>query len=297
MQPARLRNTLLQNRSAAASVAAAFFLMTAITCGKNTVCIVDDDAEIRELLSAYLRRHGFATATAGDAESFFQLLASTSCDLVVLDIMLPGADGYEIFRRLRAVSCAPVIFLTALGNTVDRIVGLELGADDYLGKPFEPRELLARIRTVLRRAGDKSPAFTASGVFYKAASGGEGPEGMLRFAGWTLDAAARRLIAPDGVAVHLSGAEFRLLQVFLRHPQQVLTRDALLEQTQGRHAAPFDRSIDVQVSRLRIRLRDNGREARIIKTVRGDGYVLAAEVGLASVAADGGDPLSAGEKA
>lgn len=297
MQLARIRNTLLQNRSAGASAAATVFLMPAIACGENTVCIVDDDAEIRELLSEYLRRHGFATATAGDAESFFQLLASTPCDLVVLDIMLPGADGYEIFRRLRAVSCAPVIFLTALGNTVDRIVGLELGADDYLGKPFEPRELLARIRTVLRRAGDKSPAFAASKALCPSASGGQAPEGMLHFAGWTLDAAARRLIAPDGVAVHLSGAEFRLLQVFLRHPQQVLTRDVLLEQTQGRHAAPFDRSIDVQVSRLRIRLRDNGREARIIKTVRGDGYVLAAEVGVASAAADKGDPLPAGEKA
>lgn len=181
--------------------------------------------------------------------------------------MLPGADGFEIFRRLRGMSQLPVIFLTALGETTDRIVGLELGADDYLTKPFEPRELLARIRTVLRRAK------TAADTPERAASGGP-----VRFAGWTLDRTARLLIAPDGLVIHLSGAEFRLLQIFLEHPRRVLSRDDLLERTQGRSATAFDRSIDVQISRLRIRLRDNGRQARIIKTVRGGGYVLAADV-------------------
>lgn len=233
----------------------------------QTICIVDDDAEIRELLSDYLRRHGFAVKTAADAAAFFGLLAGAPCDLAVLDIMLPGADGFEIFRRLRGMSQLPVIFLTALGETTDRIVGLELGADDYLTKPFEPRELLARIRTVLRRA--KTVADTPE----RAASGGP-----VRFAGWTLDRTARLLIAPDGLVIHLSGAEFRLLQIFLEHPRRVLSRDDLLERTQGRSATAFDRSIDVQISRLRIRLRDNGRQARIIKTVRGGGYVLAADV-------------------
>lgn len=236
-----------------------------------TICIVDDDAEIRELLSDYLRRHGFAVQTAADAATFFRLLVDAPCDLAVLDIMLPGPDGYEIFRRLRGMSHMPVIFLTALGETTDRIVGLELGADDYLTKPFEPRELLARIRTVLRRS-------RASGAGPASASSG----GALRFAGWTLDRTARLLIAPDKLVVHLSGAEFRLLQVFLEHPRQVLSRDELLERTQGRSATAFDRSIDVQISRLRIRLRDNGRQARIIKTVRGGGYVLAADVSIAA---------------
>lgn len=240
------------------------------------IFVVDDDPDIRELLSDYLRRHGFATSSAGDAREFFRLLPGTPCDLVVLDIMLPGADGYETFRRLRAFSAVPVIFLTALGDITNRVVGLELGADDHLAKPFEPRELLARIRTVLRRAG---------------APGGSGTSTAraLRFAGWLLDRAARKLVAPDGVVVHLSGAELRLLRVFLEHPQQVLSRDELLERTQGRDATAFDRSIDVQVSRLRVRLRDNGREARIIKTVRGDGYVLAADVFPASLPEYGGE--------
>ncbi len=236
---------------------------------RQTICIVDDDADIRQLLSDYLQRHGYAAVTAGNAETFFKALRETPCDLVVLDIMLPGEDGIAICRRLRAQSSIPVIFLTALGDTTDRIVGLELGADDYLGKPFEPRELLARIRTVLRRTGH---------VFPDSAASAPEDHGPLHFAGWLLDRTARHLIAPDGVVVHLSGAEYRLLEVFLRHPKTVLTRDQLLEHTQGRNAGAFDRSIDVQVSRLRTRLRDNGREAHIIKTVRGDGYVLAAEV-------------------
>lgn len=246
---------------------------------RQTICIVDDDADIRQLLSDYLQRHGYAAVTAGDADSFFQTLRDSPCDLVVLDIMLPGEDGMAICRRLRAQSSIPVIFLTALGDTTDRIVGLELGADDYLGKPFEPRELLARIRTVLRRAGNES-----SGLAPTAAAEESGP---LYFAGWVLDRTARHLIAPDGVVVHLSGAEYRLLEVFLQHPRAVLTRDNLLECTQGRNAGAFDRSIDVQVSRLRTRLRDNGREAQIIKTVRGDGYVLATEV--TSVAPQAGE--------
>ena len=210
----------------------------------HTICIVDDDEEIRSLLSDYLRRNGFSTCTAGNAAEFLEIQRRVPCSLIVMDIMLPGMNGLELFRTLRAESTVPVIFLTALGDITDRIVGLELGADDYLSKPFEPRELLARIRTVLRR-----------------------PEGS-----------ARHLVAPDGVVVSLSGTEYRLLEIFLQNPQRVLSRDELLERTQGRNAVPYDRSIDVQISRLRTRLRDNGREPQLIKTVRGDGYVLATDV-------------------
>lgn len=200
----------------------------------HTICIVDDDEEIRSLLSDYLRRNGFSTCTAGNAAEFLEIQRRVPCSLIVMDIMLPGMNGLELFRTLRAESTVPVIFLTALGDITDRIVGLELGADDYLSKPFEPRELL--------------------------------------------DRSARHLVAPDGVVVSLSGTEYRLLEIFLQNPQRVLSRDELLERTQGRNAVPYDRSIDVQISRLRTRLRDNGREPQLIKTVRGDGYVLATDV-------------------
>lgn len=196
------------------------------------------------MLSDYLRRNGFSTCTAGNAAEFLEIQRRVPCSLIVMDIMLPGMNGLELFRTLRAESTVPVIFLTALGDITDRIVGLELGADDYLSKPFEPRELLARIRTVLRRT----------------------------------EGSARHLVAPDGVVVSLSGTEYRLLEIFLQNPQRVLSRDELLERTQGRNAVPYDRSIDVQISRLRTRLRDNGREPQLIKTVRGDGYVLATDV-------------------
>ena len=213
----------------------------------HTICIVDDDEEIRSLLSDYLRRNGFSTCTAGNAAEFLEIQRRVPCSLIVMDIMLPGMNGLELFRTLRAESTVPVIFLTALGDITDRIVGLELGADDYLSKPFEPR--------------------------------GDQPETTpLQFAGWLLDRSARHLVAPDGVVVSLSGTEYRLLEIFLQNPQRVLSRDELLERTQGRNAVPYDRSIDVQISRLRTRLRDNGREPQLIKTVRGDGYVLATDV-------------------
>lgn len=230
-----------------------------------TICIVDDDEEIRSLLSDYLRRNGFSTCTAGNAAEFLEMQRRVPCSLIVMDIMLPGMNGLELFRTLRAESTVPVIFLTALGDITDRIVGLELGADDYLSKPFEPRELLARIRTVLRRT--------------EGGARRDQPETTpLQFAGWLLDRSARHLVAPDGVVVSLSGTEYRLLEIFLQNPQRVLSRDELLERTQGRNAVPYDRSIDVQISRLRTRLRDNGREPQLIKTVRGDGYVLATDV-------------------
>jgi two-component system OmpR family response regulator len=228
------------------------------------VLVVDDDAEIRKLLGDYLQLNGFRVSLATDGREMRRRLEQSRPDIVVLDLMLPGDNGLTLCRDLRAASSLPVIMLTARGEEVDRIVGLEMGADDYLSKPFSPRELLARIKTILRRARGLAPA--------------RGDAQRLRFAGWTLDLAARQLVAPDGVVVPLSGAEFRLLTVFVEHPNRVLDRNQLMDLTVGRDGTPFDRSIDVQVSRLRVRLRDDAREPRIIKTVRSEGYVLAAAV-------------------
>jgi two-component system OmpR family response regulator len=192
-------------------------------------------------------------------------LAAGRVDLVVLDLMLPGEDGLSLCRRLRASSELPVLMLTAKSEPFDRVLGLEMGADDYLAKPFEPRELLARIRSVLRRAR-ALPAGPAA------------PPRRYRFAGWALDATARQLLSPQGVVVALSGAEYRLLQVFLEHPNRVLSRDQLMDWLQGREAGPFDRSIDLRVSRLRQKLGDDARTPALIKTLRSEGYVLAAAV-------------------
>jgi two-component system OmpR family response regulator len=228
------------------------------------VLVVDDDAELRSLLSEYLGRNGFRVSVARDGREMRQLLDSASPDIVVLDVMLPGEDGLALCRDLRAHSNLPVIMLTARGEELDRIIGIEMGADDYLSKPFNPRELLARMKGILRRTRSLPPARAESH--------------RLRFAGWTLDLAARHLIAADGVVVPLSGTEFRLLQIFVSHPNRVLDRNQLMDLALGREATPFDRAIDVQVSRLRQRLRDDAREPRIIKTVRNGGYVLAAQV-------------------
>jgi two-component system OmpR family response regulator len=230
------------------------------------ILIVDDDREIRTLLGDYLEKNGFRTTAVPDGRAMWSALDSARIDLVILDVMLPGDDGFVLCRSLRARGDVPVIMLTAKGEDMDRIVGLELGADDYLAKPFNPRELLARIKSVLRR--------------HRAIPGNlqEEPAKLLHFAGWTLDLAARNLVSPQQVVVALSGAEFRLLRVFLSYPNRVLTRDQLMDLTVGREADPLDRSIDVQVSRLRQRLDDDAREPAIIKTVRGEGYVLAAAV-------------------
>lgn len=229
------------------------------------ILIVDDDPDIRMLLAEYLEGNDCHTLTAADGEGMWRVLEKQAVDLVVLDLNLPGKDGLTLCRELRVKSDVPVIMLTARDTTLDRIVGLEMGADDYLGKPFEPRELLSRIRTVLRRT--QSPRD----------KGGDEPE-KLHFAGWTLDLTARHLINPQGVIVSLSGAEFRLLKIFATHPNHVLNRDQILNMTQGRDADPFDRSIDLQVSRLRQKLGEDARMPQIIKTVRNEGYVLAAQV-------------------
>ena len=228
------------------------------------ILVVDDDPGIRSLLAEYLERNGLRVSLATDGREMRRALGESTPDLVVLDVMLPGEDGLALCRDLRARSRLPVIMLTARADDTDRIVGLEMGADDYVIKPFNPRELLARINSVLRRARMLPPAQAAAH--------------RVRFAGWTLDLAARELIAPDDVVVTLSGTEFKLLSVFVDHPNRVLDRNQLMDLTLGRESTPFDRSIDVQVSRLRARLRDEGREPRIIKTVRNEGYVLAATV-------------------
>ncbi len=233
---------------------------------RRHILVVDDDREIRELLQAYLEQNGYRVTTVGEGKAMNRVLEEQRIDLVVLDLMLPGTDGLELCRNLRVKSKIPIIMLTARGDEMDRILGLEMGADDYLPKPFNPRELLARIKVVLRRSTSlpyDQPDST--------------PE-VIRFGSWTLDPIARHLESAGGSVVPLSGAEYRLLKVFLDHPNRILNRDQLLDLTQGREADPFDRSIDVLVSRLRRRLDDDPKEPRIIKTVRGEGYIFAAQV-------------------
>jgi two-component system OmpR family response regulator len=228
------------------------------------VLVVDDDAEIRALLGEYLERNGFRVSLATDGREMRRTLEASRPDIVVLDVMLRGEDGLALCRDLRARSTLPVIMLTAKVDEIDRIVGLEMGADDYLPKPFNPRELLARIKGILRRTRALPPSRSDAR--------------KVSFGGWQLDFTARQLVAPDGVVIALSSAEFRLLSVFVEHPNRVLQRNQLMDLTLGRDGTPFDRSIDVQVSRLRTRLRDDAREPRLIKTVRSEGYVLAVPV-------------------
>ena len=233
---------------------------------RDRILIVDDDEDIRKLLEEYLRKNGFDAQAVADGPAMREALAARPASLVVLDLMLPGEDGLSLCRQLRARSQVPVLMLTAKGDPVDRIIGLEMGADDYLAKPFDPRELVARIRSILRRA-KALPADTEINV----------PE-SFSFSGWRLDTKERNLRAPDGVVVPLSGAEYRLLLIFLQNPNAVVSRDQLSNFTFGHDADPLDRTIDMQVSRLRERLRDEAREPAIIKTVRGKGYVLAVRV-------------------
>ncbi len=236
------------------------------------ILVVDDDREIRGLLAEYLEKQGLRCTAVADGRQMRAALDQGRYDLVVLDLMLPGEDGLALCRFLRAGpphDRLPILMLTARGDDLDRILGLEMGADDYLTKPFVPRELLARIRAILRRTRALPPNMAGNPAQRTR---------CLSFAGWRLDTVARHLLDPEGVVVSLSGAEYRLLAVFLAHPQRVLSRDQLLDLTRGREAEPFDRSIDLLVSRLRQRLREDAREPRILKTQRGEGYVLAAAV-------------------
>jgi DNA-binding response OmpR family regulator len=233
------------------------------------VMIVDDDREIRELAGNFLKKNGLAVTLAADGRQMRTLLESLSVDLIVLDIMMPGDDGLVLCRELRSGKHRriPILLLTARSDDMDRVLGLEMGADDYLVKPFVARELLARIKAILRRTRMLPPNFQVTE-----------PGREIAFGNWRLDTTARHLLDADGTVVSLSGAEYRLLRVFLDHPQRVLNRDQLLNLTQGRDADFFGRSIDLLVSRLRQRLREDAREPRYIKTVRSEGYVFSAAV-------------------
>jgi two-component system OmpR family response regulator len=233
------------------------------------ILIVDDDREIRELVGNYLKKNGLRTTVVADGRQMRSFLESTPVDLIVLDIMMPGDDGLVLCRELRAGKhkATPIVMLTARSEETDRVVGLEMGADDYLTKPFAARELLARIKAVIRRTRMLPPNLQVS-------EAGK----LLRFDKWRLDTSERHLLAEDGMVVTLSGAEYRLLRVFVDHPQRVLNRDQLLSLTQGREAEIFDRSIDLLVSRVRQRLDDDAREPRFIKTIRNEGYVFSMAV-------------------
>jgi two-component system OmpR family response regulator len=230
--------------------------------------VVDDHRDIREALARYLGKHGYRVSTAESAAAARRALETARIELVVLDLMMPGEDGLALCRQLRAKADGgvPIIMLTAMAEDTDRVVGLEMGADDYLTKPFNPRELLARIKAVLRRTHSLPP------------QPAQPPARQLRFDRWTLDSARRELVGPDGVAVPLSTAEFLLLGAFLRHPGMVLSRDQLLDITRGRDAVPFDRSVDNQVSRLRKKIERDPRRPELIKTHWGGGYSFTAEV-------------------
>ncbi len=233
--------------------------------GPVRLLLVDDEASLREPLADYLARQGFVVRQAEDAAKARAALAEEAPDLVLLDIMMPGEDGLSLCRHLAEARDLPVIMLTARGEPTDRIVGLEIGADDYVVKPFEPRELVARIRSVLRRAAKAAPSASEEDAQYE-------------FEGWQLDPLKRRLVDPEGTVVPISSAEYRLLMAFLTHPRQVLDRDRLLDMVQGREAHLFDRAVDNQVSRLRRKIEVDSRDPRLIQTVWGGGYRLAADV-------------------
>jgi len=228
------------------------------------ILIVDDDPGIRDVISEFLGRHGFIVEAAADAPQMERILAQAPVDLVVLDIMLPGEDGLSICRRLSDEG-PPIIMLSAMGEETDRIVGLEIGADDYLPKPCNPRELLARIRAVLRRRSEP-----------------KGPDGRhgagFEFAGWRLDLVRRELRTPQGVVVNLSSGEFSLLRALAERPQRVLTRDQLLDMARGPDTEAYDRAIDVQISRLRKKLEDGAGGQELIRTIRNEGYMFSAKV-------------------
>lgn len=228
------------------------------------ILIVDDDYGIRAALSDFLGQNGYSVESAANGRAMDQKLAMAAFDLVILDLMLPGEDGLSLCRRLNTSGGPPIIMLSAMGQDTDRIVGLEVGADDYLAKPCNPRELLARVRAVLRRAKD-------------ARNGQRGAATYL-FQGWALDALRRELRSPDNVLVTLSGTEFSVLHTFLSRPQRILTRDQLLDAAHGANGESFDRAIDVQISRLRRKLRNASDSEELIQTVRNEGYMFTAKV-------------------
>ncbi len=234
--------------------------------GSPHILVVDDHSEIRDLLKRFLEQHGMRVSCARDGKEMKRLLDEREFDLLVLDLMMPGEDGLTLCRELRVKSRLPIIMLTAMGEETDRIIGLEMGADDYLSKPFNPRELLARIKAVMRRTQAESLPV---------------PETLtrdLRFDRWLLDVNRRELVDEEGVGMSLSTAEFDLLKVFLERPQRVLSRDQLLDLARGREAVAFDRAIDTLVSRLRRKLERDPKNPELIKTIWGGGYLFAADV-------------------
>ncbi|MBP8065744.1 MAG: response regulator [Aeromonadaceae bacterium] len=237
-----------------------------MTINHPHILVVDDHADIRDLLKRFLEQHGYRVTCARDGREMKKLLEHSTIELIVLDLMLPGEDGLTLCRELRVHSAIPIVMLTAMGEDMDRIVGLEMGADDYLAKPFNPRELLARIKAVLRRSQPHEEINNDEKVM------------RYHFAHWQLDMARRELIDTDGLSISLSTAEFDLLKVFLERPQRVLSRDQLLDLARGREAQAFDRAIDTQVSRLRRKLERDAKNPELIKTVWGGGYLFAAEV-------------------
>lgn len=236
------------------------------------ILIVDDDAEIRSLLGQFLGKYGYEVALAEGGVAMDQILEQGPVDLVILDIMMPGEDGFELCRRLRRTSQVPILMLSAAGDETDRIVGLEMGADDYLPKPFNPRELLARIKAILRRTDNNGDNNEDTDDDYAHA------DQIYCFEQWQLDMGMRRLISPDGLDIDLTAGEYSLLSAFVENPKRVLSRDQLLECTHNRSAGPFDRTIDVQVSRLRQKIEEDPKSPKIIKTVRGGGYMFTAKV-------------------
>lgn len=240
---------------------------------KQTLLVVDDDREIRELLADLLsNKYGYEVICACNGQEMFQQLDQSEVDLIVLDVMMPGDDGFELCRKLRTSSKIPIIMLTANGDETDRIVGLEVGADDYLPKPFSPRELVARIRAVLRRSEIVVEEVMAT------IQPGDTDDDVICFNDWILDLATRHLTSPDSIEISLSAGEYSLLIAFVKHPRRVLSRDQLLELTRNRSAGPFDRSIDIQVSRLRQKIEEDPKKPEIIKTVRGGGYMFTAVI-------------------
>jgi len=236
--------------------------------GTRHILIVDDDGDLRSLLSNFFARYGYRVSTAENGAAMMEILGGARIDLVILDIMMPGEDGLSLCRRLRASGTMPIIMLTAVGGETDRVVGLEMGADDYLPKPFNTRELLARVRAVLRRS-----TIPVGGAVV-------GTGRVFEFAGWRLDVTRRRLHSPAKALVDLRAAEFDLLVALVERPQHVLTRDQLLDLARGGSGAVMDRSIDVHISRLRRRIEVDPKEPELIKTVRSGGYVFTAPVTL-----------------
>lgn len=226
--------------------------------------IVDDDPDIRDLLAHYLQSYGMQCLCVGNGQAMRDALQDQRFDLIILDLMLPGEDGLSLCRHVRSVGDTPIIMLTARGESADRVVGLELGADDYVVKPFDPRELVARIHTILRRArGSSTP----------------GEQDSVQFAGWRLSHLKREVTTPAQLVVPLSNAEYRLLCAFLERPQRILSREQLMDAARGRTVEAFDRSIDLLVSRLRQKLGDDPKQPQLLKTVRGEGYLLDSKVG------------------